>query len=156
MARQISSGAVMIRSFESLNRKTHNSVPAIAPRAAVQRAARTTAALEIAPDSVRDALGRPGQPLDAATRAFMEPRFGHDFSSVRVHADTKAAESAQAVNALAYTMGRDVVFGAGQYAPAIASGRQLLAHELAHVVQQAGARQADAGRDDDQPARRRL
>jgi Domain of unknown function (DUF4157) len=66
----------------------------------------------------------------------MEPRFGHDFSKVRVHTDAEAAESAQAVNALAYTVGRDVVFGAGQYAPQTSEGRRLLAHELTHVVQQ--------------------
>ena len=66
----------------------------------------------------------------------MEPRFGHDFSRVRVHADEKSAESASEVNALAYTVGRDVVFGAGQYRPHSSGGRRLLAHELAHVVQQ--------------------
>lgn len=77
-----------------------------------------------------------GQPLDPATRAFMEPRFGHDFSQVRVHTDTRAAESARAVNALAYTVGRDVVFGAGQYVPGSTRGERLLAHELTHVVQQ--------------------
>jgi hypothetical protein len=71
--------------------------------------------------------------------AFMEPRFGHDFSDVRVHTDVRAAESAQAVNALAYTVGRQVVFGAGQYAPGKGWGRELLAHELAHVVQQASS-----------------
>jgi len=85
-------------------------------------------------DFVRD-LG-PGQPLDSATRAFFEPRFGHDFSQVRVHSDANAAESAWAVNALAYTVGRDVAFGAGQYAPQTGAGRKLLAHELTHVVQQ--------------------
>jgi outer membrane protein OmpA-like peptidoglycan-associated protein len=68
----------------------------------------------------------------------MEPRFGHDFSQVRVHTDARAAESAQAVGALAYTVGRNVVFGAGQYAPGMYSGRQLLAHELTHVLQQPG------------------
>jgi hypothetical protein len=78
----------------------------------------------------------PGQPLDPATRTFMEPSFGHDFSHVRVHTDVKAAESTRAVNALAFTVGRDVVFGAGQYAPGTTIGRRLLAHELAHVVQQ--------------------
>lgn len=66
----------------------------------------------------------------------METRFGQDFSRVRVHADAKAGESSRAINALAYTVGRDVVFGEGQYAPQTTSGRQLLAHELAHVVQQ--------------------
>lgn len=88
------------------------------------------------PPSVQDVLRSPGQGLDAATRAFMEPRFGHDFSGVRVHSDTRAAESAQDVNALAYTVGRQVVFGAGQYAPETPAGRHLLAHELTHVLQQ--------------------
>jgi hypothetical protein len=91
------------------------------------------------PSSVHETLRSPGQPLDAATRAFMEPRFGHDFGAVRVHTDTRAAQSAQAVNALAYTVGRDVVFGAGQYAPHTQDGKHLMAHELTHVVQQ-GAR----------------
>jgi len=66
----------------------------------------------------------------------MEPRFGQDFSRVRVHTDAKAAESARAVDALAYTVGRDVVFGEGLYAPGKASGRRLLAHELTHTIQQ--------------------
>lgn len=81
-------------------------------------------------------MSSPGQPLDAGTRAFMEPRFGQDFSQVRVHTDAKAAESTQAVNAVAYTVGRNVVFGAGQYAPGTSEGRRLMAHELTHVVQQ--------------------
>jgi len=88
------------------------------------------------PPIVHDVLSSPGQSLDAGTRAFMEPRFGHDFSGVRVHTDRRAAESARAVNALAYTVGRDVVFGTGQYAPGTSEGRGLLAHELTHVVQQ--------------------
>ena len=92
-----------------------------------------------APPLVHDVLRSPGQPLDRATRAYLEPRSGHDFSRVRIHTDARAAASAQAVNALAYTVGRDVVFGAGQYAPATAQGRRLLAHELAHVAQQGGA-----------------
>jgi hypothetical protein len=66
----------------------------------------------------------------------MEPRFGHDFSKVRVHTDTNAAESSRSVNALAYTIGQDVVFGVGQYAPHTDSGKKLIAHELTHVVQQ--------------------
>ncbi len=88
------------------------------------------------PPIVHDVLRSPGQPLGVATRAFMEPRFGHDFSRVRVHTDAQAAESARAVNALAYTVGRDVVFGAGQYAPNAQSRQRLVAHELAHVLQQ--------------------
>jgi len=91
------------------------------------------------PSIVHDVLRSTGQPLDGATRALMESRFGHDFSRVRVHADARANHSARAVNALAYTVGQDVVFGAGQYAPHAASGRKLLAHELAHVIQQSSA-----------------
>jgi hypothetical protein len=88
------------------------------------------------PSIVHDVLSSPGQPLDVGTRAFMEPRFGHDFSQVRIHTDARAVESAQAVNALAYTVGRNVVFGAGQYAPQTSEGRRLLAHELTHTLQQ--------------------
>ena len=66
----------------------------------------------------------------------MEPRFSHDFSQVRIHTDTRAAESAQAVNALAYTIGSDIVFDTAQYAPDSYTGKQLLAHELTHVIQQ--------------------
>lgn len=88
------------------------------------------------PAIVNEVLHSPGQPLDSATRAFMEPRFGHDFSRVRVHADIKAVESAAAVEARAYTVGQHVVFGKGQLSPETTVGRQLLAHELAHVVQQ--------------------
>ena len=88
------------------------------------------------PPIVHDALCSPGQPLDPATRAFFEPRFGHDFSRVRVHHDAHAAASARAVNALAYTVGRDIVFADAAFAPSSAAGRALLAHELSHVVQQ--------------------
>jgi hypothetical protein len=84
-------------------------------------------------------LRSPGQPLDPATRAYFEPRFGRDLGAVRVHVDGRAAESARAVGALAYTVGRDVVFGAGQHAPGSYAGQRLLAHELVHVVQQGGA-----------------
>ena len=88
---------------------------------------------------VHEVLHSPGQPLDAATRAFFEPRFGHDFSRVRVHVDGSATQSARAVKALAYTVGNDVVFGAGRYAPTTSAGRTLLAHELTHVVQQSNS-----------------
>lgn len=91
---------------------------------------------QAAPPVVHDVLRSAGQPLDGSTRAFMEPRFGQDFGAVRVHTDARATESARAVNAVAYTVGRDVVFGAGRYAPGTGEGRRLLAHELAHVVQQ--------------------
>jgi hypothetical protein len=87
------------------------------------------------PDDFIRNLGS-GEPLDPATRAYFEPRFGYNFGDVRVHTDARAAESAQSVSALAYTMGRDVVWGRGQYAPGTDRGNRLLAHELAHVVQQ--------------------
>lgn len=89
-----------------------------------------------APPLVHDVLRSSGQPLDSTTRAFMEPRFGHDFSRVRVHTDAQAADSAREVHARAYTSGRDVAFGTGQFAPGTTEGRRLLAHELTHVLQQ--------------------
>ena len=101
--------------------------------------AQTAASSHEAPPIVHDVLRSPGRPLDSATRAFFEPRFGYDFSKVRVHADTRASKSAQAVNALAYTVGRDLVFSAGRYSPDTTEGRRLLAHELTHVTQQNGA-----------------
>lgn len=94
-----------------------------------------------APPIVHEALSSPGQPLDAATRGYFEPRFGHDLTRVRLHTDPKAAESARAVNALAYTIGNDIVLGTGQYRPRTIDGSRLLAHELTHVVQQAQAPQ---------------
>ncbi len=79
-----------------------------------------------------------GQPLSKSTREYFEPRFDTDFSQVRVHEGSQAAETAKSINAKAFTTGRDVVFGAGQYSPGTSSGKQLLAHELTHVVQQGG------------------
>ncbi|KAF5428500.1 protein of unknown function (DUF4157) [Candidatus Methanomarinus sp.] len=79
-----------------------------------------------------------GQPLSKSERAYFEPRFGVDFSQVRLHSDAQAAESAQALNAKAYTLGQDVVFGTGQDTPGTSEGRRLMAHELTHVVQQSG------------------
>jgi uncharacterized protein DUF4157 len=109
----------------------------------VQRAAVNSA--ETAPPIVQDVLSSPGQALDSETRAFMEPRFGHDFSGVRVHTDERAAESARAVNALAYTVGQDVAFDKGRYSPDTVEGKRLLAHELTHVVQQNEAKSAGLG-----------
>ena len=91
------------------------------------------------PPIVDQVLRSSGQPLDATTRTFMEPLFGHDFSQVRVHANAQAAKSARAVNALAYTVGNEVVFAEGQYALNTTEGRRLIAHELTHVIQQSGA-----------------
>jgi pyrrolidone-carboxylate peptidase len=167
----------------------------------LQRAAINAAPTNGVPSIVHDVLSSPGQPLDTGTRAFMEPRFGfdfsrvrvhtampettctklsvnrpgdqfeqeadrvaaavmrpqqsqdrespadsvrtpggYDFSQVRVHTDRAANESARAMNALAYTVGNDIVFGAGQYVPGTATGRSLLAHELAHTIQQGHSR----------------
>jgi hypothetical protein len=103
----------------------------------LQRAASDRSPVGEVPGIVHDVLRSPGQPLDVNTRAFMEPRFGHDFSQVRVHSDEQAARSARAVNALAYTVGQDIVFGPGQYAPHARDGRHLIAHELMHTIQQA-------------------
>lgn len=92
-----------------------------------------------APRSVHGALQGPGEKLPESARDFFEPRFGHDFSRVRIHRDPSAARSATDVNAEAYTVGRHIVFGAGRYRPDNGPGRRLLAHELAHVVQQSAA-----------------
>ena len=105
------------------------------------------------PSVVQQVVASPGHPLDPATRAFMKQRFGHDFGRVRVHADAAAARSASDVNARAYTVGSHIVFGAGE-SP---SDRSLLAHELAHVVQQADGqpmllRQPKPGADKRAPA----
>jgi hypothetical protein len=91
------------------------------------------------PEIVHEILKSPGQFLEPATRTFMESRFAQDFRQVKVHIDTKAAESARAVNALAYTVGHNVVFGENQFSPYTISGKTLLAHELVHVLQQRGS-----------------
>ncbi|WP_206366458.1 DUF4157 domain-containing protein [Sphingomonas gei] len=93
-----------------------------------------------APASVGDVLRSTGEPLNPSARAFFEPRFGRDFSQVRVHADERAAQSAQSIGARAYTVGRHIAFAPGQYAPGSDHGRHLLAHELTHTVQQGAAR----------------
>jgi hypothetical protein len=102
------------------------------------------------PAGVRDVIAAGGQPLDDVARAFMEPRFGHDFGQVRIHTDARAAESARRLNAAAYTVGKHIVFGAGRYQPNAEAGRLLLAHELTHVLQQeAGAGSAPVQKQDD-------
>jgi len=106
----------------------------------VQRKLSEDDPVQAAPPIVHEALRSHWQPLDKATRAFMEPRFGWDFSRVRVHADSKAggraAASAAGIQAQAYTVGSHIVFGDGRYQPATSAGRRLIAHELVHVVQQ--------------------
>ncbi|HEY2014008.1 MAG TPA: DUF4157 domain-containing protein [Bryobacteraceae bacterium] len=107
-------------------------------KAMLQRKASGVAAPDRAPAIVDEVLRSPGKPLDEDTRQWMEPRFGYDFGRVRIHNDAQAAESAQSVSAVAYTVGHDIVFDSGRYAPGGMEGRRLLAHELAHVVQQSG------------------
>jgi hypothetical protein len=105
----------------------------------LQRSATNSSHVSEVPPIVHEVLHSSGQPLEIESRTFMERGFGQDFSDVRVHTDEKAAKSARAVNALAYTVGRDLVFGSGQFAPQSNAGRKLLAHELAHTVQQQGS-----------------
>lgn len=105
-------------------------------RFGLQRTASGESTQSEAPPIVHDVLRSPGEALDPSARAFFEPRFDRDFSQVRVHTDAMAATSARAVDALAYTVGRHVVFGSSQYEPATPTGQRLLAHELAHVAQQ--------------------
>jgi hypothetical protein len=108
----------------------------------LQRSHEDATPLSEAPPIVHDALRSAGQPLDAATRALMEPRFGHDFGEVRVHTGPTAAASARAVRAQAYTVGQQIVFGTGRFAPQTPAGQRLLAHELTHVVQLSGGNRA--------------
>jgi Domain of unknown function (DUF4157) len=91
-----------------------------------------------APSGAHEVLRSPGRPLDVPTRAFMEPRFGHDFSRVRIHADAEAAQTARQLHASAYTSGDHIVFAEGRFAPSTPGGARLLAHELVHVIQGAG------------------
>ena len=97
-------------------------------------------AREAAPSIVHETLNSPGQPLDAVTRAFMESRFERRFGDVRIHTGDRATQSAELVGALAYTVGRNIVFGEERYAPHTRAGQRLLAHELAHVTQQDSGR----------------
>jgi Domain of unknown function (DUF4157) len=113
----------------------HPRVSSVARR--IQRASGpSTGATETVPESVPVALVRGGRPLDAAVQQDMEQGFGHDFSQVRVHTGSAAERSARDLSAQAYTVGHDIVFGTGGFAPQTHEGRQLLAHELTHVVQQ--------------------
>jgi Domain of unknown function (DUF4157) len=95
--------------------------------------------------NVDAAFATPGRPLDARIRQRMETRFGYDFSSVRVHDDAGAAATAASVSAAAFTVGEDIAFGIGRYSPSSAEGQRLLAHELAHVVQQSRSPRAARG-----------
>jgi hypothetical protein len=112
-------------------------------RARLQRAAARSdspmRSRSTAPLAVHKTLRSRGRPLDADTRAYFEPRYGHDFSRVRVHTDQQASETARAMDAAAYTVGSQIAFAGGRYQPETAAGRRLLAHELAHVAQQRNA-----------------
>jgi hypothetical protein len=113
-------------------------------RAVLQRKAAGPSTMSV-PSVVNTVLNSPGQPLDLATRSSMEGKFGHDLSGVRVHTDSRAAESARAIQAHAYTVGQDIVFDHGKYDPDVPSGRHLLAHELAHTIQQGGLQRSPSG-----------
>jgi hypothetical protein len=116
------------------------------------RASREVA--DAVPPIVHEVLHSPGTTLPQQTRASMEARFGHDFSRVRIHTDTKAAESARAIHALAYTAGEHIAFAAGYYAPESKDGSRLLAHELTHHIQQRRASLENLRIANDEPAER--
>ena len=103
---------------------------------ALQRKATNQSEASQVPPIVNEVLRSPGQSLESSTRTVMEPYFVHDFSGVKVHTNARAAESASAVSARAYTVGRNLVFADGQYSPGTSSGQRLIAHELTHVIQQ--------------------
>jgi hypothetical protein len=116
----------------------HHGVSGTPPR--IQRlAGASIGQAEAVPASVDQVLASPGRPLEPALRQDMERRFGYDFSRVRVHTGAAAGQSARDVNAHAYTVGYNMVFGRGRFAPKTHEGRQLLTHELTHVVQQNGS-----------------
>ncbi|MDP1679910.1 MAG: DUF4157 domain-containing protein [Candidatus Nitrotoga sp.] len=118
--------------------QSHSAVSSAPPR--IQRyAGQATEELDTVPASVDRVLSGSGRPLDAAIQQDMGQRFGHDFSQVRVHTSPAAEQSARDVNAHAYTVGQNIVFGAGRFVPGSHEGQRLLAHELTHVVQQSGA-----------------
>jgi hypothetical protein len=120
-----------------LAKPVHPGVSSARPR--IQRyTGQANGQADTAPASVDHVLASPGRPLEPALQHDMEQRFGHDFSRVRVHSGAAAEQSAQDVNAHAYTVGHDVVFGADRFAPGTRQGRRLIAHELTHVVQQRG------------------
>jgi len=132
----------LVRLYQHFNPGKPNPLgPQIDVAREAQQPAQAPGARESGPAAtaaVQSTLAEGGAPLEPATRRFMESRFGHDFGSVRIHADAQAAASAHSVGARAYTVGEDLVFNRGQYEPATPAGRHLLAHELAHVVQQGG------------------
>jgi len=126
------------RIADQVTAKPAHSKPSNAPPEVQRFAGSPTAQPATAPASVDQTLASPGMPLEHSLRQDMEQRFGHDFSRVRVHTGSAAEKSAQALGALAYTAGSDIVFGAGRYEPHTPAGAGLLAHELTHVAQAGG------------------
>jgi hypothetical protein len=121
-------------------------VPESKSTASRVRAPRGVHARAVVPANVHEALRTPGQPLDALSTTYFESRFGEDFSRIRVHSGREAVVSAAAMNARAFTVGRHLVFGSGQYAPTTPRGRLLLAHELTHALQDAQGEAPEPGR----------
>lgn len=115
-------------------------------RAQTRRVGANKSGATLAPTVVHEVLRSSGQPLDPTTREFMESRFSQDFSRVRTHTSAQAAETAQGIGARAYTVGYNIVFGPGQYSPDVGTGKRLLAHELAHVIQQTARSQSPEAR----------
>ena len=142
MAEKVVRMSLQKASFESMKNQLHSSVQRKCVKCEEedqkiqkQNEDRTSAVLEV-PSIVYDVINSNGQPLEAETKSFMEARFGYDFGKVKIHTDSLAAKSAQAVNALAYTSGNNIVFNQGQYSPQSYNGKKLIAHELTHVLQQ--------------------
>lgn len=148
------SGPVVQRKCTSCEEEHAHGKVQLASVSPIQRKETTAAAPQVTPDvsaNIRSLKGG-GSPLPAPTRAFFEPRFGADFSHVRVHTDTHAATTASSINAKAFTVGHDIAFGSGQYSPHSGEGQHLLAHELTHVVQQSGTSISKVQRDDEPDA----
>lgn len=125
----------MSRSFRT-EKKPQSTM--VAPAKLLQRRRANEHEPEIVPPIVHEVVRSPGEPLDAETRAFFEPRFGHDFSQVRIHTDEMANKSVRNFKTRAYTIGNHVAFSSGQYSPATYDGRELIFHELIHVAQNRG------------------
>ncbi|MEM1278698.1 MAG: DUF4157 domain-containing protein [Cyanobacteria bacterium P01_H01_bin.152] len=132
------------RIADQLMSRSTTATPNAAPLRVQRSAQSATVDAKIAPTSVDRALANPGTPLDTHLQQEMGQQFGYDFSKVRVHTDSVAAQSARSLNANAYTIGRDIVFRTGQFTPHTPTGRRLLAHELTHVVQQSQGRYQSA------------
>ncbi len=129
-----------------MNQTTTSFTTPASPR--LSRRANGAGESQSVPASVHQTLQTPGEPLPDHTRNFFEPRFGHDFSRVRIHLDTEATRSANEVSANAYTVGHHVVFNDEKYSPGTHAGKSLLAHELAHVVQQSDISESLLQRED--------